>query len=90
MDAEVEETHFVTKLEAHHLLVLAPVSQLQRNLASEVRGDKTSPDYGRPNYVEKYGCIGCLLQKNIADQDQGNIAMNDIILLLIELNETML
>ena len=57
---------------------------LQRNLASEVRGDKTSPDYGRPNYVEKYGCIGCLQQKNIADQDQGNIAMNDIILLLIE------
>ena len=35
MDAEVEETHFVTKLEAHHLLVLAPVSQLQRNLASK-------------------------------------------------------
>ena len=56
----------------------------QGNLASEVQGDKISPDYGRPYYVENYGYIGGLLQKNIADQDKGNIAMNDIILLLLE------
>ena len=62
----------------------------QGNLASEVRGDKTSPDYGRPYYVQKYRYIGGHLQTNIADQDQGNILMNDIILLLIELNETIL
>ena len=56
----------------------------QGNLANEVHEDKTSPEYGRPNYVDEYGYIGGLLHTRIADQDQGNIAMNNFILLLIE------
>ena len=35
MDTEAEKAHFVTKLESHHLLVLSPVPQLQRNLHEE-------------------------------------------------------
>ena len=41
MDTEAEKAHFVTKLETHHLLILAPITQLKGNLDEKILFDET-------------------------------------------------
>ena len=51
----------------------------QGNLAIALDGFKKTSDYARPYYMEEYGYIVGLLQRDIADRDEGNIATNDSI-----------
>ena len=48
----------------------------QGNLAIALDSFKTSSDYARPYYMEEYEYIGGLLQRDIADHNEGNIATN--------------
>ena len=41
MDTEAEKAHFVTKLETHHLLIFAPITQLKGNLDEKILFDET-------------------------------------------------